>query len=82
MVSITIFAFISLKVRENLNYNRTLNDHMTYVFFLQIFPIMVEVINIYGVLGLYAGISFAGVAVITFIVPETKGKNLISPQSV
>lgn len=43
---------------------------------------MVEVINIYGVLGLYAGISFAGVAVITFIVPETKGKNLISPQSV
>uniref|UniRef100_A0A182V9V3 Major facilitator superfamily (MFS) profile domain-containing protein n=2 Tax=Anopheles merus TaxID=30066 RepID=A0A182V9V3_ANOME len=60
MVSITIFAFISLKI----------------------FPIMVEVIYIYGVLGLYAGISFAGVAIITFIVPETKGKSLISPQSV
>lgn len=49
---------------------------------LKIFPIMVEVIQLYGVLGLYAGISFAGVAVIALIVPETKGKNLISPQSV
>lgn len=43
---------------------------------------MVEVIDLYGVLGLYAGISFGGVAVIALIVPETKGKNLISPQSV
>uniref|UniRef100_A0A4Y0BPF7 MFS domain-containing protein n=1 Tax=Anopheles funestus TaxID=62324 RepID=A0A4Y0BPF7_ANOFN len=49
---------------------------------LKIFPIIVELINLYGMLGLYAGISFAGVAVIALIVPETKGKNLISSQSV
>uniref|UniRef100_A0A182MN01 Major facilitator superfamily (MFS) profile domain-containing protein n=1 Tax=Anopheles culicifacies TaxID=139723 RepID=A0A182MN01_9DIPT len=48
----------------------------------KIFPIMVEIINLYGVMGMYAGISFAGVVVIALIVPETKGKNLITPQSV
>uniref|UniRef100_A0A182W7L4 Major facilitator superfamily (MFS) profile domain-containing protein n=1 Tax=Anopheles minimus TaxID=112268 RepID=A0A182W7L4_9DIPT len=47
---------------------------------LKIFPIMVEMIELYGVLGMYAGISFAGVIVIALIVPETKGKNLITPQ--
>uniref|UniRef100_A0A182QAT9 Major facilitator superfamily (MFS) profile domain-containing protein n=1 Tax=Anopheles farauti TaxID=69004 RepID=A0A182QAT9_9DIPT len=60
MVSVTIFAFISLKI----------------------FPILVETIALYGALGLFAGISFFGVIVIALIVPETKGKNLISPQSV
>ncbi|XP_053673560.1 facilitated trehalose transporter Tret1-like [Anopheles nili] len=49
---------------------------------LKIFPIMVEVIKLYGALGLFAGISFAGVAMIALIVPETKGKNLIGPQNV
>uniref|UniRef100_A0AAG5D9P6 Major facilitator superfamily (MFS) profile domain-containing protein n=1 Tax=Anopheles atroparvus TaxID=41427 RepID=A0AAG5D9P6_ANOAO len=49
---------------------------------LKIFPVMVEAINLYGAMGLFAGISFLGVLVIACVVPETKGKNLITAQNV
>ncbi|XP_050093676.1 uncharacterized protein LOC126576447 [Anopheles aquasalis] len=45
---------------------------------LKIFPVMVEVIHLYGAIGIYSGICFVGGTIFLFIIPETKGKSLIA----
>ncbi|XP_058446706.1 facilitated trehalose transporter Tret1-like isoform X2 [Malaya genurostris] len=60
MISITIFAFISLKI----------------------LPILLEVIHLYGAVAIFASTCFLGVIIIALFIPETKGKNLIAPESV
>ncbi|XP_055545657.1 facilitated trehalose transporter Tret1-like [Wyeomyia smithii] len=60
MISITIFAFITLKI----------------------LPILIEVISLYGAVAIFASTCFLGLIVIALFIPETKGKNLIVPETV
>ncbi|KAL7010872.1 hypothetical protein ACKWTF_013987 [Chironomus riparius] len=43
---------------------------------LKVFPPLVEVIDLYGCMFIYAGFCIVGSIVTIFIMPETKGKNL------
>ncbi|XP_019565072.3 facilitated trehalose transporter Tret1 [Aedes albopictus] len=49
---------------------------------LKILPIMLEQIELYGATAVFAGTCFVGVIIIAIVIPETKGKNLVVPESV
>lgn len=53
-----------------------------WLMFPQILPIMLEQIELYGATAVFAGTCFVGVIIIAIIIPETKGKNLVVPESV
>lgn len=43
---------------------------------LKLFPILMDIINLYGCMWVFAATCFAGGIFVIFVVPETKGKNL------
>ncbi|KAL7010870.1 hypothetical protein ACKWTF_013985 [Chironomus riparius] len=47
---------------------------------LKVYPPLVEIINLYGCMYIYAGFCIMGTFVTVFIMPETKGKNLFQSQ--
>ncbi|XP_062541701.1 uncharacterized protein LOC134209707 [Armigeres subalbatus] len=47
---------------------------------LKLFPIMIDRIHLYGTMWFHTSICFIGIFVILFIVPETKGKNLLGAE--
>ncbi|XP_065084155.1 facilitated trehalose transporter Tret1-like isoform X2 [Ochlerotatus camptorhynchus] len=49
---------------------------------LKILPIMLQEIQLHGAAAIFATTCYIGVLVIAIIIPETKGKNLVSPENV
>uniref|UniRef100_A0A8D8IHU6 Facilitated trehalose transporter Tret1 n=2 Tax=Culex pipiens TaxID=7175 RepID=A0A8D8IHU6_CULPI len=80
MISITIFSFISLKVRYIASISITI--HLLKNLYSQILPILLEQIQLHGAVAIFASTCFIGGIVIALFIPETKGKNLISPENV
>ncbi|XP_039437013.1 facilitated trehalose transporter Tret1-like isoform X1 [Culex pipiens pallens] len=49
---------------------------------LKILPILLEQIQLHGAVAIFASTCFIGGIVIALFIPETKGKNLVSPENV
>ncbi|XP_055636851.1 facilitated trehalose transporter Tret1-2 homolog isoform X2 [Toxorhynchites rutilus septentrionalis] len=49
---------------------------------VKILPVLVEVIQLYGAVAIFAFICFLSIIIIVLFIPETKGKHLISPEIV
>ncbi|XP_053692017.1 facilitated trehalose transporter Tret1-like [Sabethes cyaneus] len=47
---------------------------------LKILPILIEMINLYGAVAIFASTCYLGLIVIALFIPETKGKNLIATE--
>lgn len=78
MISITFFSFTTLKV----SFHYCFSFIKLKIFFSQILPILIEVINLYGAVAIFACTCFLGMIVIALFIPETKGKNLIASETV
>ncbi|XP_052864417.1 uncharacterized protein LOC128271026 [Anopheles cruzii] len=82
--SIPFFVLPELLPPKICNVGNTLSMISVTIFSfisLKIFPVMVEVIELYGAIGIYVGVCFVGGTVLLMLVPETKGKSLIDGQS-
>lgn len=82
MISISIFSFVVLKVfifAASFFYNLL---GFMWVQLFQILPIMLEEIQLHGAAAIFATTCYIGVLVIAVFIPETKGKNLVSPENV
>jgi len=75
MACMTIFLFTNLKVSSKQKVQIS-QGYIKLLSFLQVFPPLVEVINLYGCMFIYAGFCILGTFVTIFCMPETKGKNL------
>lgn len=47
---------------------------------LKVYPILLERIHIYGTVWISSGVCAVSILIIVFIMPETKGKNLIAEE--
>lgn len=49
---------------------------------LKVFPVILEIVHLYGCMWLFASTCFLGGLFVIFVVPETKGKSLHTEESV